>query len=128
MIKKLLTPLIPKMTFALILLVGASLILLVGASLQPPAKAELSAYTPCHKIIAIALKYPWERDHCESCIYLGRQIKLWMTRAKNDWQAANMAANYLKLYELNECHEYYRNTSIGPFHLALDLKASEERD
>jgi len=38
-----------------------------------------------------------------------------------------MTANYLKLYELNGCHEYYRNTSIGPFHIALELKALEEK-
>jgi len=87
-------------------------------------------YTPNQVIIP---KYSWKRDHCESCSYLAKQIKHWMDEARQfyNWQirniAANMAANYLKLYELNECHGYYRNTSIGPFHLALELKAEKGR-
>ena len=76
--------------------------------------------------------YSWRQDHYESCDYLTERIKFWMNASvqHHGWPArnlaANTAANYLKLYELNGCHEYYRNTSIGPFHLALELKALEK--
>ena len=122
MIKKSPILLIPAMIFALILL--------VGASPQTPVKAKSSAYS-ASKVLAVT--YSWKQDHCESCDYLAEQIKRWMRYAKENWYvesavtAANMAANYLKLYELNKCHEFYRNTSIGPFHLALELKALEEK-
>lgn len=128
MIKKSSAPLIPAIIFALILL--------VGASVQVPAKAESSAYS-ASKVLTTT--YSWKRDHCESCDYLAKRIKFWMNESNrlnklmmhgSSWRhkimAANASANYLKLYELNGCHEYYRNTSIGPFHLALELKALEK--
>lgn len=81
-------------------------------------------------------RYSWKRDHCESCEYLAGRIKDWMVAAaragthdtKKSTLASSMATNYLKLYELNKCHEYYRNLSIGPFHIALELKALERKD
>jgi len=93
-------------------------------------RAKEVGYTPNEVIIP---KYSWKRDHYESCIYLAEQAKIWMATSaramvhdtKLSIVASSMATNYLKLYELNECHGYYRNTSIGPFHLALELKALE---
>ena len=123
---------IKKSSAPLILVAIFVLILLAGASVQVPVKAEPSTYSPS-KVLTVT--YSWERDHCESCDYLAEQIKSWMILATgygvHDTKAgilsSNIATNYLKLYEINGCHEYYRNTSIGPFHMALELKALEEK-
>ena len=124
MIKKPLTSkrsiavLIPTMLFAMILL--------VGASVQAPVKAESSAYSPSK---VLAATYSWKQDHCESCDYLAQQIKFFMNEAVYpSYQsaernvAANIATNYLKLYELNECHKYHRDTSLGIVNMALELR------
>lgn len=107
---------------------GKAMLTLTGAS---------DTYLPNKIIIP---KYSWQRDHCKSCNYLASKIEYWMRDIQINYTvynrsaqqstraitASSMAANYLKLYELNECHKYYRNTAIGPFHIALELKALEE--